>query len=72
MARVSATIQAVGSSSLKRNERTIGATVGALLLTVSLLSARFPQAIAWPLAIVGALIGAVSLVRAANPEDDDD
>jgi cardiolipin synthase len=72
MARVSATLQAVGSSSLKRNERTIGATIGALLLTVSLLSARFPKVIAWPLAIIGALIGAVSLVRAANPEDEDD
>jgi cardiolipin synthase len=72
LARVSAAIQAAGSDSLQRNERTIGATIGALLLAVSLLSARFPRIIAWPLAILGALIGAISLVRAANPEDDEE
>lgn len=72
MARVSATLQAVSSTSLQRNERTVGATIGALLLSVSLLSARFPKVLAWPLAIIGALIGAVSLIRAANPEDEDE
>jgi cardiolipin synthase A/B len=72
LARVSAAIQAAGSDSLQRNERTIGATIGALLLTVSLLSARFPRVIAWPLAILGALVGAISLVRAANPEEEEE
>jgi cardiolipin synthase len=72
LARVSAAIQAAGSDSLQRNERTVGATIGALLLAVSLLSARFPRVIAWPLAILGALFGGISLIRAANPDDDPD
>jgi cardiolipin synthase len=72
LARVSAAIQAASSDSLKRNERTIGATIGALLVGVSLLSARFPRVIAWPLALLGALFGGISLVRAAYPDDDPD
>jgi len=72
LVRVSAAIQTAGSDSLQRNERTIGATIGALLLTVSLLSVRFPRVIAWPLALLGALVGAISLVRAASPEDEDE
>jgi cardiolipin synthase len=72
LARVSAAIQTAGSDSLKRNERTIGATIGALLVGISLLSARFPRVIAWPLAALGALIGGISLIRAANPDDDPD
>jgi cardiolipin synthase len=72
LARVSAAIQAASSDSLKRNERTVGATIGALLLSVSLLSARFPRVIAWPLALIGALFGGISLIRAAYPDDDPD
>jgi cardiolipin synthase len=72
LARVSAALQTAGSDSLQRNERTVGATIGALLLAVSLLSARFPRVIAWPLAILGALFGGISLIRAANPDDDAD
>ncbi|HEX5692209.1 MAG TPA: hypothetical protein VFX76_19470, partial [Roseiflexaceae bacterium] len=72
LARVSAAIQTAGSDSLKRNERTVGATIGGLLLAVSVLSARFPRALAWPLALLGALFGGISLIRAANPDDDPD
>jgi hypothetical protein len=72
LARVSAAIQTAGSDTLKRNERTIGATIGALLLAISLLSARFPRLLAWPLALLGALFGGISLIRAANPDDDPD
>jgi cardiolipin synthase len=72
LARVSAAIQTAGSDSLKRNERTIGATIGALLVGVSILSARFPRLIAWPLAALGTLIGGISLIRAANPDEDPD
>src|SRR4029450_13670054 len=72
LARVSAAIQTAGSDSLKRNERTSGATIGALLVGVSILSARFPRLIAWPLAALGTLIGGISLIRAANPDEDPD
>jgi len=68
VARVSASLQAAGSSSLRRDERAVGAVIGAVLFGLSLLCARFPRLIAWPLAAVGAIFGGISLVRAANPD----
>jgi cardiolipin synthase len=69
MARVGAAIQTAGSETLKNNDRTIGATFGGALLALSLLAARWPRVLAWPLALVGALVGGISLSRAiASPQ----
>lgn len=67
VARVGAALQTAGSDTLQRHERTVGAAIGGVLLAVSLLSARFPRLLAWPLAALGALFGGISLVRAARP-----
>lgn len=70
VARVGAALQTAGSDTLHRHERTVGAAIGALLLSLSLMSARFPRLLAWPLAAVGALFGGISLVRAAQSAED--
>ena len=67
VARVGAALQAAGSDTLQQHERTVGATIGAILLACSLLIARFPRLLAWPFAAAGALFGGISLVRAARP-----
>lgn len=66
MARVGAALQTAGSETLKNQDRTISATIGAALLALALLIARFPRALAWPLAALGGLLGGVSLARAVQ------
>jgi cardiolipin synthase len=72
VARVSATLQAVSKQSLLRNERMIGGGLGSILVLVAVLSARFPKAIAWPLALILGLLGSLGLVRALSYDDDDE
>ncbi len=67
IARVRAAFGAATTDTLQQHERTVGAAIGATLLSLSVLSARFPRLLAWPLAAIGGLFGAVSLVRAAGP-----
>jgi cardiolipin synthase len=70
VARVgAAALGAAGSDLLRRNERTVGAVIGAALVAVSLLIGRFPRLLAWPLALGGALFGSISLVRALRGEE---
>lgn len=64
-------LQAVGADWLRRHERTVGAVIGAGVLGISLIAARFPRAFIWPLASVGAAFGGMSLVRAARGGDPD-
>ena len=56
---------AVGGSAseLRGHERRVGAAVNGALLGTAALGARFPRAVAWPLAAVGGLVGATGLVR---------
>lgn len=69
IARVGAAIQTAGSETLKNNDRTIGATFGGVLLALSLLAARWPRVLAWPLALIGVFVGGISLSRAlASPQ----
>lgn len=63
-ARFGAAIQVAGSETLQRHDRTIGAAIGAALLAVALVVARFPRLLAWPFAALGGLLGGVGLVRA--------
>lgn len=65
VARVGAAIQTAGSATLKQQDRSISATVGAALVAFALLVGRFPRVIAWPLALISALLGSLNLARAA-------
>lgn len=66
-ARAGGAALTTGGPMLERHERTVGAAVGGALLGVSLLSARFPRLLAWPLAAAGGLVGAAALFRAVRP-----
>jgi cardiolipin synthase len=65
--RLSAALGAAGSTTLEHQERLVGAAIGGALLSASLLTARFPRLLAWPLATVGAAVGGTTLVRALQP-----
>lgn len=65
VARVgAAALSAAGSDVVQRYERAVGAAIGASILSMALLMFRFPRLVAWPLSVVGALFGGISLVRA--------
>ncbi len=66
--RVSAVIGAAGGVTVEQHERTVGAAIGAGLLGSSLLVARFPRLLAWPIAAAGALFGGANLARAVRPQ----
>lgn len=53
---------------LSKHERAVTGTFSALLLVLSLLGARFPRVLAWPLAAVGTLLGCAGLQRVVRPE----
>ena len=55
-------------AALSKNERAVTGTISGLLLAISLLGARFPRLLAWPLAAVGALLGWTGLRRAVRPK----
>jgi DNA-binding MarR family transcriptional regulator len=55
-----------GGSPLRTPERALAAAAGGMLLGASLLGARFPRLVAWPLAAAGGAIGGLSLLRAAR------
>ncbi|MDP8951646.1 MAG: phospholipase D-like domain-containing protein [Actinomycetota bacterium] len=68
-----ATITRVGSTALQSSgapisthEHTLATAASAALLGSSLLAARFPRLVAWPLATVGALLGGTGVLRAAR------
>lgn len=67
-----AALGAVSSRTLQRHERMVGAAITAGLLGSSLLIARFPKLIAWPLALLGGAFGSVGLVRALRTKQGDD
>src|SRR3712207_4377222 len=69
----SATIVRVGSAALQKSgaplrthEHALAAATSGALLGVSLLGLRFPRTLAWPIALVGTLFGALGVVRAAR------
>jgi len=69
----SATIVRVGSAALQKSgaplsthEHALAATASGALLAVSLLGARFPRLVAWPLTAAGGLFGGLGVVRAAR------
>jgi len=69
----SATVVRVGSAALRKSgtplrthEHALAAATSGALLGISLLALRFPRLLAWPLALVGTLFGALGLVRAVR------
>jgi cardiolipin synthase len=53
---------------LRRHERSVVAAVSGAALAAGLAGARFPKALAWPLAALLSLLGATGLLRAARPD----
>ena len=51
---------------LRRHERSVVAAVAGTTLAAGLAGARFPKALAWPLAALLSLLGATGLLRAAR------
>jgi cardiolipin synthase A/B len=66
VARVGTTILAKGSAPLQTHEHALAAAASGALLGASLLGARFPRLVAWPLMAVGALLGGLGVLRAAR------
>src|SRR5919107_541728 len=69
----SATITRVGSTALQKSgapvntyENALAAAASGTLLGSSLLAARFPRLVAWPLAATGGLLGGIGILRAAR------
>ena len=69
----SATIARVGSTALQNSsipintyEHALAAAASGVLLGSSLLAARFPRLVAWPLAATGGLLGGIGVLRAAR------
>jgi cardiolipin synthase A/B len=51
---------------LQTHEHAIAFAASGALLGASLLGARFPRLIAWPLVVVGAFLGGLGVLRAAQ------
>lgn len=75
----SATITRVGSTALQKSgapvntyENALAAAASGALLGSSLLAARFPRLVAWPLAAAGGLLGGIGVLRAARSALTDD
>ncbi len=55
-------------SPLHTHERTLGMTLAAGLLGVSVLGTRHPHLLAWPLATLGGLAAGLGLLRATRQQ----
>jgi hypothetical protein len=66
LARVGSVALQKGGVPLETHEQALAAAVSGGLLGASLLGARFPRLVAWPLTATGALIGSLGVVRAAR------
>ena len=66
LSRVGTTVFQKGTAPLKTHEHVMAAAASGGLLGVSLLSARFPRLIAWPLVAVGAFFGGLGVLRAVQ------
>ena len=54
------------SAPINTHEHAFAAAASAALLGTSLLAARFPRLVAWPLAAAGGLLGGIGVLRAAR------
>jgi hypothetical protein len=51
---------------LNTHEQALSAAASGALLGTSLLAARYPRLVAWPLATAGGLLGGIGVLRAAR------
>jgi len=66
ISRVGTTLLQKGGAPLQTHEHALATAASGALLGASLLGARFPRLVAWPLSAVGAFLGGLGLVRAAR------
>jgi cardiolipin synthase A/B len=66
LSRVGTTVFQKGTAPLKTHEHAIAVAASGALLGGSLVGARFPRLIAWPLVAVGAFLGGLGLLRAVR------
>jgi cardiolipin synthase A/B len=64
--RVVPTLVQKGSAPRQTHEHALAAAASGVLLGASLVGARFPRLVAWPLVAVGAFLGGLGVVRAAR------
>jgi cardiolipin synthase A/B len=55
-----------GAAPLQTHEHALAAAASGALLGASLLGARFPRLVAWPIVAVGAFLGGLGVLRAAQ------
>ncbi|HWS79596.1 MAG TPA: phospholipase D-like domain-containing protein [Rubrobacter sp.] len=63
ISRVVPTVVQKGAAPLQTHEHAIAAAASGVLLGASLLGARFPRLVAWPLTAVGAFLGGLGVLR---------
>ena len=66
LTRVGSAALQQGGAPLRTQEHAVAVTASGALLGASLLGARYPRAVAWPLTLVGGTIGGLGLLRAAK------
>jgi cardiolipin synthase len=66
VSRVGTTLVQKGAAPLRTHEHALAAAASGALLGASLIGARFPRLVAWPLVTVGAFLGGLGVVRAAR------
>jgi len=64
VSRVVPTLIQKGTAPLQTHEHAIAVAASGALLVASLLGARFPRLVAWPLTAVGAFLGGLGVLRA--------
>jgi cardiolipin synthase len=64
VSRVVPTLVQKGAAPLQTHEHALAAAASGALLGASLLGARFPRLVAWPLTAVGAFLGGLGVLRA--------
>jgi cardiolipin synthase A/B len=55
-----------GAAPLQTHEHAIAAAASGALLGASLVGARFPRLVAWPITAVGAFLGGLGVLRAVQ------
>ena len=66
VSRLGTTLIQKGGAPLQTHEHALAAAASGALLGASMVGARFPRLVAWPLMAVGAFFGGLGVVRAAR------
>jgi cardiolipin synthase len=66
VSRVGTTLVQKGTAPIQTHEHAIAVAASGALFGASLLGARFPRLVAWPLVAVGALLGGLGVLRAVQ------